>query len=458
MTPLPFFRLVLWELRRLMRQKSTWIILLSLLSAGLVSLHLGRFFWNAQVSEISQIPSQSAAQIQRLSSRYHAGGEAGYWGYYHAFPTWQRPHSLAALSFGIREVVPMVTWVRLLGLEPQLYNAPISNPRIQTLGSLDLALVCAVLAPLALLLLSHDLLSRDFSCGTLGLICVQAGGLLRVLVARLTAALCLTLGCVVLLFLAALLWPGLQIRADQYAFLWLGYSMLHLLFWAVVAASVASRARSQTASLGGAFGCWLVFTVLLPSLVNLLLSTLLPVPQGLELTVRQRHVMHSTWDQPRQSNFDRFLSSQPDWPYTRQISEEFTWTWYYAMHELADQSVADLAHEYNQRLRLRRLWTERIASLIPPVLLQLQLSSIAATDLESHLVHLERVRSFHRDLKRHFFPLFATNQVLFPADTLRFPHFEYAQPAPSEPPSVIPLLLLSIGLITLIRPNRLRCT
>jgi ABC-2 type transport system permease protein len=219
---------------------------------------------------------------------------------------------------------------------------------------------------------------------------------------------------------------------------------------------VASRARSEAASLGGAFGCWIVFTVLLPSLLNLALSTLIPVPQGLELTVRQRQAMHSTWDQPRQPNFERFLKWQDQWPHVREVPEEFTWTWYYAMHELADHSVAGLAGEYVERLRLRRVWTERIAWLIPPVLLQLQLSSLAATDLESHLVHLDRVRSFHQQLKGHFFPLVASNQVLLPADTAHFPRFLQDAPCSTKPASGASLLLLSLGLLPLIQPRRLR--
>ena len=451
-----FFRLVVWELRRSTRLKGTWIVLISLLVAGLVSIHLGRSFWTAQQREISQLPAQYDAQMQRLSVRYNAGGEAGYYAYYTSFPTWQTPSPLAALSFGVREVVPMVTWVRLLGLEPQLYNSPISNPRIQTLGSFDLAFVYTLLAPLALLLLSHDVLSRDVARGSLGMISLQSGGLLRVLAARMTAALLLTFGCVWLLALCALLWPGLGIRAGEQALKWLGHSALYLLFWTILATVVASRARSEAASIGGAFGCWIVFTVLLPSLVNLALSTLIPVPQGLELTVRQRQAMHSTWDEPRQPNFERFLKWQDQWPYSRVVPEEFTWTWYYAMHELADRSVADLAGEYVQRLRLRRVWTERIAWLIPPVLLQLQLSSLASTDLESHLVHLDRVRSFHQQLKRHFFPLVASNQVLLPTDTAHFPRFLNEAPHSTKPVSGASLLLWSLGLLPLIQPARLR--
>jgi ABC-2 type transport system permease protein len=451
-----FFRLVVWELRRLTRLKSTWVVVISLLVAGLVSIHLGRSFWKAQQSETSQLPAQYAAQIQRLSVRYNTGGEAGYWAYYTAFPTWQKPSPLAALSFGVREVVPMVTWVRLLGLEPQLYNSPISNPRVQSLGAFDLAFVYTLLAPLALLLLSHDALSRDVARGSLGMITLQSGGLVRVLAARMTAALLLTLSCLVMLYLCALVWPGLGIRVEEQALQWLGYSTLYLLFWTSLATVVASRARSEAASLGGAFGCWVVLTVLLPSLLNLALATLIPVPQGLELTVRQRQAMHSTWDQRRQPNFERFLKLQDQWPHSREVPEEFTWLWYYAMHELADHSVAGLAEEYVERLRLRRVWTERIAWLIPPVLIQLQLSSLAATDLESHLAHLDRVRSFHQQLKRHFFPLIASNQVLLPSDTARFPRFLQEAPYPTRPASGASLLLLTLGLLPLIQPSRLR--
>ena len=112
-----FMKLTVWELRRSLRLTSTRITLMALLVAGLLSIELGQRFWQSQQQEITDLTSQYDAQMRRLSHRYANGGEAGYWAYYSALPTWQQPHPLATLTWGVRDVTPMVTWVRLLGLE-----------------------------------------------------------------------------------------------------------------------------------------------------------------------------------------------------------------------------------------------------------------------------------------------------------------------------------------------------
>ena len=450
-----FCEVLVWELRRSMRGRITWIVLAALFAAGMFSLGLGAIFWRTQREEIARLPAQYEAQMERLAHRYAKGGEAGYWAYYTASPTWQQPHPLAALAWGVRDVAPMVTWVRLLGLEPQLYDAPLGNPRLQALGGFDLAFVLGLLAPCALLLLSHDALSRDASRGTLPLLAAQAGGLAPVLAARIAAALLLVLTTCALLWLASLVWPGLEIRPALDSATWLGSAALHLLFWAALAAAIASATRTPAASLATALGCWVFIVVLLPALVNLALSASFPVPEGLELTVRQRQAMHETWDQPRQPNFARFLSERPEWPHAKKVPEQFTWTWYYAMHELADRSVSELANRYAQRLRERRVWTERLSWLCPPMLLQLRLCAIARTDLESHLIHLERVRAHHQQLKLHFFPLIAADKTLLPADAARFPRCSDSAPPSLPPPASTPLILLSITALLLVRPARL---
>ncbi len=450
-----FMKLTVWEVRRSLRLMSTRITLMALLAAGLLSIELGQRFWQSQQQEIADLTSQHEAQMKRLSHRYVKGGEAGYWAYSSALPTWQEPHPLATLTWGVRDVTPMVTWVRLLGLEPQLYDAPLGNPKLQALGGFDLAFVLALLAPCALLLLAHDALSRDASRGTLPLIAVQAGGLMLVLAARVLSALLLVLGACVVLGFAAVLWPGSAIRLDLDTLEWFGSVGLHLLFWAVVVAAVASYCRTPAASLAASFGVWVWIVVLLPALINLVISAWFPVPQGLELTVRQRQAMHRAWDEPRQANFDRFLKSQPDWSHPRRVSEDFSWTWYYAMHDLADQSVSDLAESYVTRLRERRLWTERLSWLSPPVRLQLRLSATARTDLESHFLHMTRVRAFHEKMKQHFFPLITAEKTLLPADIVTFPKFTDTAPPASQAPASTPLLILPLALLLLIRPQRL---
>ena len=446
----------LWHLDwlRLRRQAATWFLLGGLFLAGLTAIYLGKKFQEQQQAEISRLDAQFQAQCDRLEHRYREKGEhSGYWSYYSFYPVHQPPRPLAALSWGLRDVAPFVTSVRLLGLEQQLYESSLANPLLQSLGQFDLAFVLGVLAPLVLLLLGHDVLSRDRQLGVLPLLAAQGGGgLLRVLIARLLLRFVLVvIVCSVLFGIAILV---LKLPASLDTFAWLFIALLGLLPWLALTAVIAARSRSATGSLAAAMTAFVCLVLLMPALVNLTLSTLFPVPEGLELTVRQRQVMHDGWDQPRQPNFDRYLTQHPEYRQWPTVPEkDFTWRWYYAMHEVADRSVAELVNQHTQHLRQRHAWSQRLAWLSPPALTQSLLSGHSGTDLDAHLLHLETTRNFHDQLKAHFFPLIFAETHFTAGATKSFPRFQNAAPAPAAPFNPLPPFLLALLLLPFARPR-----
>ena len=127
-------RLLQIEWLRLRRSSAAWWLLGGLFAAGLASIFLGHAFQQAQQVEIADLDTQFEKQSQRHEHRYQEKGEhSGYWAYYSFFPVHQPPSPLAAVSWGLRDLAPFVTWVRLLGLEQQLYESGLGNPQLQAL-------------------------------------------------------------------------------------------------------------------------------------------------------------------------------------------------------------------------------------------------------------------------------------------------------------------------------------
>ena len=440
------------EWLRLRRRVSVWAILFVFFIAGLAAIFLGQHGYEAQMQEVAGIGGQFHEQCQRLEHRYKKAGEhSGYWAYYSAFPVAQKPQPLAALSWGLRGVAPSVIWVRLLGLEQQLYETEMANPQIQSLGQFDLGFVFSVLAPLVLLLLCHDVLSRDRSDGTLPLLAAQAGGLGKIFFVRLLLRFVLLVAVCVFLFLAA--GVILELPRSSETWVWLGVALIGLLPWALIVAVIAARARSVGTSLMAAMACFVGFMVLLPALFQLSLSVAFPVAEGLELTVRQRQVMHDGWDQARQLNYEKFLSERAQYAEFPTVPEDtFSWRWYYAMHEVADRSVKKLSQQYIASLRQRQLWSQRLAWISPPAMTQAMLCSHAATDLEAYLRHLDQTRAFHEDLKDYFFPLIFAETVFASGATQGFPQFRPNQ-APRVSLNFLPSFLLSLILLPFARPR-----
>lgn len=437
------FRLLLgWELRRLARARSVWLVWLGLALAGALALWAGHRTAAAQRAAIAGLPAHYATQMERIAAQFHEGGDAGYIAYYTFFPTHHAPPPLAPLAVGVREVAPSVIWVRLLGLEGQIHESDLGNPALQALGGFDLAFVIVALAPLALLVLTHDALTRDRAAGRLPLLAAQAGSLVGLLAVRVGLRAAGTGLIVTGLAVAGALSGGTATAADLGP--WLGAAWAVLAAWTGLAALVAVLARTPATSLAGALTLWVTLTVLVPALMNVGLATAFPVPEGLEITVRQRQEIHGGWDKPKDATFAKFYQQNPDWSGAPPVTGRFAWRWYYAMHQVGDESVAAQSQAHRANLRARTALLARWSWLVPPAYGQLLLAQRAGTDLDAHLDYVERVRAFHAGLRAYFYPLiFATpERVLQPADYAAFPRFDPTLPPRSGGPSTVPLWLL----------------
>jgi len=442
-----------WETRHLARSPAAWWICGALFAAGLLAAWTGAARLEQHRLEIAALPGHHAVQMERLAAQFSPKGEAGYVSYYNFYPTHHPLPALGGLAFGVRDLVPDVVWVRLLGLEGQLYEAGLGNPLLQALGGFDLAFVWCALAPLALLVLAHDTLSRERDSGRLPLLAAQGGSVLRLVAARLTVRwLAVALAATLATAVAAL---ALRLPADAALLGWVGAAWAHLAAWAGCAALVIATARSAAATLAAALALWTAATVLVPPLLNLALVTAFPVREGLDLTVRQRQESHAAWDKPRAETMGKFFVHNPDWAGTPPIEGRFAWRWYYAMQQVGDESVAADSENYRRNLRARQATALRLSWLAPVAYAQLALAARAGTDLDAHLDYLDRVRAFHGGLRRHFYPLFFAEATVTPADYATFPRYEAVPPARTTLPPLWPLLALAIASLA-IAAHRLR--
>lgn len=438
-----FASLCRWEFRHLVRDGQAWLVCGALLAAALVAIGVGDRRLDRHRAEITALPSHYATQMAGIAKQFTPEGEAGYVAYYTFFPTHHAMTPLAGLALGVRDLVPSVTWVRLLGLEGQLYEADLGNPAVQALGHFDLAFVFCALAPLALIVLLHDGLTRERESGRFPLLAAQGGTLASLLAARLVVrTLAVALTCT-LAFALASTWLRVPLAADSAG--WLADAWAHLAAWAGITALVAVVARTPAASLAVGLTVWIVGVILLPALLNLALATALPVREGLELTVRQRQESHGAWDKPRGETMEKFFVHNPDWSGTPPITGRFAWRWYYAMQQVGDESVAAESAAYRANLRARQRITARLAWLVPTAYAQLLLSARAGTDLDAHLAYLDRVRAFHARLREYFYPMLFAEGKLTPADYAAFPQFRAGDAARPPALSPWPLLVLAAG-------------
>lgn len=422
-------RLIRLEWARMIRSGGATISACLLIAVGCYAAWEGQRRVEAVEDAAAAAESAYQDQLAFLVDRYPPTTEAGELLYYLAVPAPQPPDPLSALASGRAGVETANLRVRLLALEGQLYEQETLNPRLAEAGRLDLGFVLIALLPLFVIAITYDLVSGERERGTWRLAQLFAPS--RRLVAAKTTARALLVGGLVAL-LAAIGAAVAGLDGDSRAGWAAAVIALHTVFWFALCLLVATGRRSSTANAMVLVGVWVALTFLAPAVLSLVNQALHPVPEALELTVRQRQGYHEAWDLPREETMEEFYADYPEWNEWVVPQDRFTWAWYYAMNHRGDQAAREVSRAYREILNRRDEWARRWSLLVPPLATRIALDRLASTDLGAQLAYQEAVRGFHERLKTHFQPILFAETPHPEVDWGLTPAFEPAAP-PDEP-------------------------
>lgn len=375
------------------------LLLMTLLS--ITSVWAGMAEIARQKETIARIQPQQANDVAAIAKWVSKEGDAGNAAYYTFHATWDNPSALAFAAIGQRDVAPFILRVRALGLEAQLYESENYNAELALPGRFDWAFVLTYLAPLFVIVLLHDLKSSEREAGRFTLLAAMARsetGLWRRRIVLRTGLLWLAL---VLPFAAGGLLSGATVGG---ILIFCAVSAAYLVFWTGLCLFVDQKGWSSVTNAATLAACWLVLTLILPALAHLGINAAEPVRQGVELTLEQREKIHGGWDRPKEETMQAFFKVHPEWSDTKPVEGGFHWKWYYAFQHLGDLAAEPQAKAYRAGLESRDQMTSRIGFVLPAVGVQALLHRTAQTDLRAGLKYQDRIRAYHRELRRFYYP------------------------------------------------------
>lgn len=440
-----WMRLIRLEIARVIRAGGVRVAVLLLLGLGVYAGWQGH--QRIQTADAATAAAEAAYrdQLAYLASIYPPATEAGELLYYLAFPAPRQPSPLSALASGRAEVETASLRIRLLALEGQLYEHETLNPRLAAAGHLDLGFVLIALLPLLVIAITYDIVSAERERGTWQMARLFARPR-RLVAAKVGARMILVAGLAMSLALIGMLLAGID--ADGRAGWAAALISLHTLFWFALCLGVAGGRRSSTTNAMLLVGVWVALTFLAPAVLSLTNAILHPVPEALELTVRQRQGYHEAWDLPKAATMDGFFEDYPQWSDQTVPENEFTWAWYYAMNHRGDRAARDASRAYRDILTRRDEWARRWSLLVPPLAAQVALDRLSSNDLATQLAYQEAVRRYHERLKAHFQPILFSAAPIAEVDWERTPAFEPAAPVGAASQAGLPaaaaLILISI--------------
>ncbi|MYK29956.1 MAG: DUF3526 domain-containing protein, partial [Gammaproteobacteria bacterium] len=367
------------ELQFLAKDRAALLWLgIAVLVAGL-SVFLGLREVAAQRTVLGELIEIDRAEREVLTGLYQDWGDVAYYTFH---LTYDSPPDFAFAALGQRDTSPWKHRVRALALEGQIYETDADNPDFALIGRFDFAFAASMLAPLLLILLLHDLRSRERAAGRYELLGATAASLGSPWLARAI----LRVGALTLCLIVPLWAGGLLAGAGALKLALANLIVaLHIGFWWGVCAAIDRFAWSSPVNLTALMGAWLALAVVVPAAIEGSVEAAVPLPDGGEIMLTQREAVNDAWDLPKPATMKPFVERHPEWADYTEVGLAFEWKWYYAFQQVGDQTAEPLSRAYREgRIRRDRL-AGTLAWLSPPALIERALQAIAGTNMAASL-------------------------------------------------------------------------
>jgi ABC-2 type transport system permease protein len=343
------------------------------------------------------------------------------------------PGPLAALSVGQSDLYPYYFRVSRLGKETFVNNDEIENPTILLAGRFDLAFVIVYLFPLLILAVSYNLLSAEREQGTLAMAMSQPVALrsfvlgkvgLRALVVLLIAAVCSLLG-----FLVA----GISFWEDGALWrlgFWIAIVAAYGAFWFGLALLINAVGKSSATNAMMLFALWLVFVLIVPSIFNLVVTSVYPVPSRVEMIQATRRA--SAEATARGSELlSRYYEDHPELAPANALDPNEFFNRTLAVQEETDRLRRPVMEHFDRQVAGQQSLVNRFRFISPAIVVQTALNDLAGTDPARYQHFHTLVDGFHQRWRDYFIPRIRQQEKikLTPADYDNFPTFAFREEA-----------------------------
>jgi len=337
------------------------------------------------------------------------------------------PQPFAIVSTGQSDLFTHYVKPKLYGEAYTLGFSELSNPVQLLFGSFDLAFVCIYLLPLLVLAFSYNILSAEVESGVLRLTISQPVSLYRWLLSRLLLRFSLLSLVVIVSITTGLLLFNVNVADNLLAWLKLMSALIaYLLFWFTVALLVNLVGRSSGNNAVTLVGVWLVFVLLIPSLISQLSTRVNPVPSRITM-MHQYRVASAEASKRADEIFKNYLRDHPELA-SRDTTTANQYQWilnYFASSDVVNQAVKPIVDVYYSALAKQQQWVDNLRFLSPAILLQSSLNEIAGTSTAHYAAFRKEVLNFADTWKNYFKPRMFANELMKSADIANLPKPTY---------------------------------
>lgn len=364
------------------------------------------------------------------------------------------PAPLGSLAIGQSDLYPYYFRVSTNSKETFLNNDEIENPVHLLAGRFDLAFVFLYLYPLVILAFSYNIVSAEKESGTLALTLSQPVSLGRIVMSKVLLRAVFVLALAVTLSTLGVMIGGANLAAEGAMLrllLWAGVAVAYGAFWFALAIAVNGLGRGSATNAMVLAGAWLLFVIVVPSVLNVAVKAAYPVPSRVEL-IQAIRVAGDESTREGSKLLARYLEDHPELapPSSERGGPPDFGTLLVAVNEATERRVQPVLAAFDSQLANQQHLVDRFRYLSPAIVAQAAFNDLAGSSAHRYKHFLGQVDEYHRQWRGFLVPRILKKEKLSSADLDNLPSFAFQEEATSAVTARVAVALAGLFLPVLL--------
>ncbi|GAB5476272.1 MAG: DUF3526 domain-containing protein [Maribacter sp.] len=430
-----------YEWKTFVRNRYQVVMLLASFVFGLYAIYYGQSEIDAQRETIVTITDLEDVEFSSYRDSFKGALESSaqeqmhdiasrpeFAWFRHGYHAILPPHDYAALAIGQRDLFRYYYRLTGMSLHYQLFENELANPVNLLAGNFDLSFVLIYLFPLLIIVFCYSSFSAEKENGTLPLLQVQSVSIRKIILLRLLIYFTIITGLALLISFIGLFASGDLLDAENRipAIIWILGVVTYCAFWFALLFLIISFRKSSAFNAMIAAGLWLLFLIVVPALLNIIVTTKYPLSSTTLAGLTRRTGLENENDENESREvIMEFLSHEPGLAASDSlIHHNMPAKAYAAFTALKDINSNQEVTRYNLEVEKRSRWTKGFHWLSPSVNLQHLFAQVAKTDLETFLQFQKALTHFHGDITDFYFEKLFWDRPIRLEDYSNLPSFK----------------------------------
>lgn len=335
----------------------------------------------------------------------------------------------AFFAVGQSDVLPLETGVSIVARPgTKADKTGFENPLSFLYGRFDAAFVVVYLLPLLILALCFGVLSGEREQGTLQLILSQPVSASELLFSKLFAQFVLIGATLTLALFAGFILAGSPPSSSDLLIntaLWVILVTAYAGFWFSVGAIISSLGYSSSTNAVAAASAWLLFVLIIPSLLGIAVSAAYPLPPRGEVTAAVRNINLDT-RRDGEKLLSEFYQDHPELiPKDGGVDAKNLRLAYVFIQAEHKRKIAEIEAEFDEQMHCRQGLVSMFRFLSPAIITNEALNDIAGTGLARYTNYRRQAKAFDVEWSEHFQTKIFRKEKLVPEDFDSVPRFSF---------------------------------